>query len=39
MKQLIEQYQTSIYRTSGTAQRSPAEVGGQGEQAGVAARG
>ena len=39
MKQLIEQYQTSIYRTSGSAQRSPADTGGEGGQAKVAARG
>jgi len=39
MKHLIEQYQTSIYRTSGNAQRSPADVGGPGGQAEVAARG
>ena len=39
MKQLIEQYQTSIYRTSGSGQRSSAGVSGEAGQAGVAARG
>jgi hypothetical protein len=36
MKQLIEQHQTSIYRTSDSTRRSPAGVDGQAE---VAARG
>ena len=39
MKQLIEQYQTSIYRTSGSVGRSAAAAGGDGGQAEVAARG
>jgi len=39
IKQLIEQYQTSMYRTSGSAPQTAAEVGGQGVQAEVAARG
>ena len=39
MKQLIEEYQTAIYRTSGTARRTPAEAGGEGGQAEVAVRG
>ena len=39
MKQLIEQYQTSIYRTSGSARRSPADADGEAGQAEVAARG
>jgi hypothetical protein len=39
MKQLIEQYQTSIYRTAGGAQQSRAEAGGIGGRSEVAARG
>ncbi|MEO7133211.1 MAG: hypothetical protein ABI024_03230 [Vicinamibacterales bacterium] len=39
MKQLIEQYQTAIYRTADNLQQSPAAAIGQGGQARVAARG
>jgi hypothetical protein len=36
MKQLIEQYQTALYRTPDTGRRSRAEAGGEGGQAEVA---